>query len=79
MASGGMPGANAKDEIKILRARKAGKENGHDFLPEFFHKHFLGPDLSYCPTLPEHTDVLKIPLRMPNGESPKFKPEDILL
>ena len=79
MASGGLPGVNAKDEIKILRASKATQEKPNDFVAEFYQTNYAKTDSSRCPPLPDHPDILKIPMRLPKGVLPSFRPEDIIL
>ena len=38
MASGGLPGVNAKNEIKILRAGKADQKKRDDFVQQFYQQ-----------------------------------------
>jgi len=80
MASGGLPGVNAKNEIKILRASKTNLKKRDDFVQQFYQQYYSNPDPCGCPPpLPDDPDVLKIPMRLPPGVVPNFRPEDVLL
>ncbi len=80
MASGGLPGVNAKNEIKILRASKTNQKKRDDFVTQFYQQYYANPDPCGCPPpLPDDPDVLKIPMRLPPGVVPSFRPEDIIL
>ena len=80
MASGGLPGVNAKNEIKILRAGKTNMKKRDDFVQQFYQQYYSNPDPCGCPPpLPDDPDILKIPMRLPPGVVPTFKPEDIIL
>ncbi len=80
MASGGLPGINAKNEIKILRANKTNQKKRDDFVTQFYQQYYANPDPCGCPPpLPDDPDVLKIPMRLPPGVTPSFRPEDIIL
>jgi hypothetical protein len=80
MASGGLPGVNAKNEVKILRANRADRRKYDEFVAEFFRRQ--AEELRPCecpPALPEDPSILRIPLRVKPGEIPDFRPEDIAL
>ena len=80
MASGGLPGVNAKNEIKILRASKANQKKRDEFVKQFYQQYYSNPDPCGCPPpLPDDPDILKIPMRLPPGVVPSFRPEDIIL
>ena len=80
MASGGLPGVNAKNEIKILRAGKADQKKRDDFVQQFYQQYYCNPDPCGCPPpLPDDPTVLKIPMRLPMGVVPAFKSEDVIL
>ena len=80
MASGGLPGVNAKNEIKILRAGKADQKKRDDFVQQFYQQYYCNPDPCGCPPpLPDDPTVLKIPMRLPMGVIPAFKSEDVIL
>ena len=80
MASGGLPGVNAKNEIKILRASKANQKKRDEFVKQFYQQYYCNPDPCGCPPpLPDDPDILKIPMRLPPGVVPSFRPEDIIL
>ena len=80
MASGGLPGVNAKNEIKILRASKTNLKKRDDFVTQFYQQYYANPDPCGCPPpLPDDPDILKIPLRLPPGVVPSFRQEDVIL
>ncbi len=80
MASGGLPGVNAKNEIKILRAGKADQKKRDDFVQQFYQQYYCNPDPCGCPPpLPDDPSLLKIPMRLPIGMIPAFKSEDVIL
>ncbi len=75
--TGGLPGLNAKNEVKILRGRLADAERRDAFVSEFYKTY---QDPCMCPPpLPEDPSIVTIPLRLPPGEVPTFRPEDIML
>ena len=80
MATGGLPGVNARNEIKILRATQADKRTRDLFIQQFYAQLACNPDPCTCPPpLPDDPSVLKIPLRLPPGVTPSFRPQDIIL
>jgi protein involved in polysaccharide export with SLBB domain len=80
MASGGLPGVNALNEVKILRASQADQKRRDEFVQQFYQQYYANPDPCGCPPpLPDDPSVLKIPLRLPPGQIPAFSPEDITL
>ena len=80
MASGGLPGINAKNEVKILRAGKANQKRRDEFIQQFYAQYYQNSDPCGCPPpLPDDPSVLKIPMRLPVGVIPSFQPEDIIL
>ena len=80
MASGGLPGINAKNEIKILRASKADQKKRDEFVQAFYQQYYSNPDPCGCPpALPDDPSLLRIPMRLPPGVIPAFRTEDIIL
>jgi protein involved in polysaccharide export with SLBB domain len=80
MASGGLPGVNARAEVKILRASRADQRRRDEFIQQFYQQYYCNPDPCGCPPpLPDDPSVLKIPLRLAPGVIPNFRPEDIVL
>ena len=79
--TGGLPGFNAKNQVKVLRANEADKEKRRQFLEEF-QKHRKEVMLDPCacpPKLPDDPTILKIPLRVEPGTVPDISPEDVVL
>jgi len=80
MASGGLPGINAKNEIKILRAGKADQKKRDEFIQQFYAQYYTNPDPCGCPPpIPDDPSILKIPMRLPAGVIPSFRTEDVIL
>jgi len=78
--SGGLPGVNARNEVKVLRASRADQRRRDEFVQQFYQQYYCNPDPCGCPPpLPEDPSVLKIPMRLPPGVIPSFRPEDIIL
>jgi protein involved in polysaccharide export with SLBB domain len=80
MSSGGLPGLNAKNEIKILRASKADQKKRDEFIQQFYQQFVANPDPCSCPPpIPDDPSLLRIPMRLPPGVVPAFRQEDIIL
>jgi hypothetical protein len=80
MASGGLPGVNAKNEVRILKTDKANQQARDAFIQQFYQTYYANPSPCSCPPpLPDDPAVTKIPMRLPPGVVPTFRPEDILL
>lgn len=79
--TGGLPGLNAKNQVKVLRNNKKNKEVREKFLAEYRRRREAAKlDPCAClPKLPDDPTILKIPLRLPPGESPNVTEEDITL
>ncbi|MDA7980958.1 MAG: polysaccharide biosynthesis/export family protein [Pirellulales bacterium] len=76
--TGGLPGLDAKNEVKILRSSLANQQQRDAFVQEYYSN----PPLDNClciPPIPEDPAVLRIPLRLPPGQIPQFDPNDIIL
>lgn len=80
MSSGGLPGLNAKNEVKILKANRVKQQERDNFIQQFYANYYSNPNPCTCPPpLPDDPSVIKIPMRLPPGVIPSFTPEDILL
>lgn len=78
--SGGLPGVNAKNEVRILKSNKANQQARDSFIQQFYQTYYSNPSPCSCPPpLPDDPAVTKIPMRLPPGVVPTFRPEDILL
>jgi hypothetical protein len=76
-ATGGLPGFSAKNEVKILRSSAVDAQKRDAFVQAFYQR-----PLEPCicrPPLPDDPAVVKIPLRLPPGQTPTFRPQDIIL
>jgi hypothetical protein len=80
MASGGLPGINAKNEVKILKASRIDHKARDAFIQQFYQTYMCNPNPCSCPPpLPDDPNIVKIPMRLPPGVTPSFKSEDIIL
>ena len=78
--TGGMPGVNAKAEVRILRGNTVDFARRDTQLEEFYR----GNDprqfpYGIIPDQPDGMNTVRIPLRLRPGEVPHFRPEDIIL
>lgn len=77
--TGGLPGLNAKNEVKILRSTVEDRAKRDAFLQRFYQ---ICSERDPCLGLPQPPDdftVTRIPLRLPPGEVPRIEQEDITL
>lgn len=80
MATGGLPGLGAKNEVKVLRASRADQAARAAFIRQYGEMVASYCDPCSCPPpMPEDPTVLRIPLRLPVGVVPSIRPEDVLL
>jgi protein involved in polysaccharide export with SLBB domain len=76
-ATGGLPGLSAKNEIKILRSSLLDTQKRDAFVRAFYQTP-VEPCLCR-PPLPDDPAIVRIPLRLPPGQTPTFRPQDIIL
>lgn len=75
--TGGLPGFSAKNEVKILRSTKMTAAARDAYVRAFYS---LPCEPCICrPPLPDDPAIVKIPLRLPPGQTPMFRPQDIIL
>ncbi len=79
--TGGLPGFQARNEVKVLRARDADRRKRAEFLRQFnIQQQAALLDPCACPPeLPEDPSILRIPLRLPPGVLPNITQKDITL
>ncbi|HMP78835.1 MAG TPA: polysaccharide biosynthesis/export family protein [Pirellulaceae bacterium] len=78
--TGGLPGINAKAEIRVMRGDRLANEQRAAEMKEFYRTH--GPDefpYGILPTIPDESNSIRIPLRFKPDQPPSFRTEDILL
>ena len=78
--TGGLPGVNAKSEMRILRGDRVQIENRDREVEEFYRTH--GPEdfpFGIVPSISDEANVIKIPTRLKPTETPKFRTEDVIL
>ena len=80
LQTGGVPGVNAKPEIRVLRGDRL-KTAARDQQMEEFYRTNSPEKFPYgqIPQIADETDTIKIPLRLKPGEVPQFREEDIIL
>lgn len=77
-ATGGLPGVDAKNEVQIIRGRYLDAQKRQEVIRAHLEKY--SKDECLCPPdFPDDPNVLRIPLRLPPGEIPRLKQEDIIL
>ena len=80
IASGGLPGVNARNEVKVMKVNRLERQRRDAFVQSFYSQFACNPNPCMCPPpLPDDPAVLKIPLRLPPGLTPNFRQEDIIL
>lgn len=77
--TGGLPGVNAKSDVKILRSDKVDPRRRDEVLREFYLQFGTSNVGGALPELPDDANVVKIPLRLKPGQFPKFNEQDIIL
>lgn len=77
--TGGLPGVNAKSDVKILRSDKVDPRRRDEMLREFYLQYGTSNVGGALPELPDDANVVKIPLRLKPGQFPKFNEQDIIL
>ncbi len=80
METGGLPGINAKNEVKILRNSRADQAARQAFNRQYAEMIAAHCDPCSCPPpLPDDPTATRIPMRLPMGATPSLAPEDIIL
>ncbi len=78
--TGGLPGVNAKAEIKVLRGDRLNIARRDQQMAEFYRSQNADQfPYGVIPNVPDETNVVKIPTRLNAGQVPNFRPEDIIL
>ncbi|OUT54520.1 MAG: sugar ABC transporter substrate-binding protein [Rhodopirellula sp. TMED11] len=79
--TGGLPGLNAKNEVRILRASNENRAVRESFMAKYRQMRDIAmQDPCAClPELPDDPTVLRIPLRVRPGESANLTQEQITL
>ena len=82
--TGGLPGLNSKNEVKVLRADRNNPQSraAYDRYMQQYYAQLEAARLDPCacpPELPEDPSILRIPLRLPPGVTPNFSRADVEL
>jgi protein involved in polysaccharide export with SLBB domain len=78
--TGGLPGINAKTEIRILRGDRLSTLAKDREIAEFYRTANAAQfPYGIIPTIPDDANSLRIPMRLKPGENPNIRPEDIVL
>jgi hypothetical protein len=76
--TGGLPGLDAENEIRILKGRLLDAKKRDEFIRAFYSAPICNPCVGR-PPLPEDPAIIRIPLRLPPGQTPTFSEKDIIL
>ena len=76
--SGGLPGLNARNEVKILRGTAENRDQRDALVRSLHSAHAHDPCVG-LPPLPSDPSVTRISLRLPPGETPRFRQRDVIL
>jgi protein involved in polysaccharide export with SLBB domain len=80
LQTGGIPGVNAKPEIRILRGDRFDDVRRDRIASEFYRSIQSGNSpYGQVPNLEDAANTVKIPLRLKPGQVPDVRPEDIIL
>lgn len=80
LQTGGIPGVNAKAEIRVLRGDRLDMARRDQKMAEFFRSYQDGQfPYGAVPKIADETNSLRIPLRLKPGEIPQIRPEDVIL
>ncbi len=80
LQTGGIPGVNAKPEIRILRGNRFDNARRDQRASEFYRS--ADPDqyaYGQVPNLDDDANTIRIPLRLKPGEVPDLRAEDVIL
>jgi protein involved in polysaccharide export with SLBB domain len=79
--TGGLPGLQGRNEVKVLRARDADRRKRAEFLTAFNAQQRAAMlDPCACPPpMPDDPSILRIPLRLPPGQLPDITPDQVVL
>lgn len=80
LQTGGIPGVNAKPEIRILRGDRLSTARRDQQLQEFYRTNSADKfPYGQIPAVEDATNSIKIPLRLKPGQVPSFRAEDVIL
>ena len=78
--TGGIPGVNAKAEVRVLRGDRLSTAQRDARVAEFYRTNQADQfPFGIVPTVSDAANSLEIPLRYKPGEVPNVRPEDIIL
>ena len=78
--TGGIPGVNAKAEIRVLRGNRLQTAQRDARMAEFYRSNSADKfPYGIVPSVADESNALKIPLRLKPGEIPNIRTEDIIL
>jgi protein involved in polysaccharide export with SLBB domain len=80
LQSGGIPGVNAKPEIRILRGNRFDNARRDRQVDEFYRSNPANQfPYGQLPSVEDEANTIKIPLRLKPGQVPDLRPEDVIL
>lgn len=78
--TGGLPGINAKPEIRVLRGSRLQTAQRDAKMAEFYRTNQADQfPYGVVPSVPDESNTLSIPMRLAPGQIPTFRPEDVIL
>ena len=78
--TGGLPGLNAKTDIRILRGDRLSTLAKDREIADFYRAANAAQfPYGIIPTITDDTNTLRIPMRLKPGENPNIRPADIIL
>ena len=80
METGGLPGINARNEVKVLRNSRADQAARQAFVRQYAEMIAQHCDPCSCPPpIPDDPTATRIPMRLPVGVIPSLAMEDVIL
>ena len=80
LQTGGIPGVNAKPEIRVLRGNRFDNARRDRRASEFYRTAQADQfAFGQIPNLEDDANTIRIPLRLKPGEVPDLRPEDVIL
>ena len=80
LQTGGIPGVNAKPEIRVLRGNRFDNARRDQRASEFYRTAQANQfPYGQIPNLDDDANTIRIPLRLKPGEVPDLRPEDVIL
>ncbi len=81
MATGGLPGVSAKNEVKVIRSNNKDKQARLEFMRQYTQiaAQYADDSCNCPPPMPDDPTIVRIPLRYPPGVMPNVSQQDVIL